>query len=177
MATIGEKIRGLRRSKGLSQEQLGFEINVSRQTVSKWESDAMNPTIDNVKTLCAYFNVAPEYFFDDAAEKTPTACEQTKVGIAEENSKLPNNKKEPLPIKTKILCIGLTILFGLTFLLGALITGLAIYENSQPVIGYDQKDVRHFDDSVVFFGVVLAIVSLTLIIYLAVLLIKRSKRK
>ena len=42
--TIGNKIYDLRRKRGLSQEQLGFEIDVSRQTVSKWELDVMRPT-------------------------------------------------------------------------------------------------------------------------------------
>ena len=35
--TLGEKLKMLRASRGLSQEQLAAEMNVSRQAVSKWE--------------------------------------------------------------------------------------------------------------------------------------------
>ena len=36
--SIGKKLLSLRQEKGISQEALGRELNVSRQTVSKWES-------------------------------------------------------------------------------------------------------------------------------------------
>ena len=35
--TLGEKIKELRKARGLSQEELAEQINVSRQAVSKWE--------------------------------------------------------------------------------------------------------------------------------------------
>lgn len=35
--TLGEKLKMLRASRGLSQEQLAAELNVSRQAISKWE--------------------------------------------------------------------------------------------------------------------------------------------
>lgn len=35
---FNEKLVNLRKSKGLSQEALGMELNVSRQTISKWEA-------------------------------------------------------------------------------------------------------------------------------------------
>ncbi len=50
--TIGEKITHLRTVKGLSQEQLAEKINVSRQSVSKWEMDQALPQIDKVVLLC-----------------------------------------------------------------------------------------------------------------------------
>lgn len=37
--TIGEKIYKLRKNKGVSQETLAFDLNVSRQAVSKWETE------------------------------------------------------------------------------------------------------------------------------------------
>ena len=36
--TLGEKLQMLRRSRGLSQERLAAELDVSRQAISKWES-------------------------------------------------------------------------------------------------------------------------------------------
>nr|WP_258280621.1 helix-turn-helix transcriptional regulator [Clostridium sp. CM027] len=37
--SFSEKLQTLRKEKGLSQEQLGEVLNVSRQSISKWESD------------------------------------------------------------------------------------------------------------------------------------------
>lgn len=55
---IGEKIAHLRMDKGLSQEQLAEEIEVSRQSVSKWEMNQALPQIDKVIKLCEIFGVS-----------------------------------------------------------------------------------------------------------------------
>ncbi len=47
--TLGEKIKELRKARGLSQEELAEQINVSRQAVSKWELDLSLPDIDNIE--------------------------------------------------------------------------------------------------------------------------------
>lgn len=56
--TVGQKIRQLRKDKGLSQEQLGQQLLVSRQTVSQWEMDETVPTLDNVLRLRQLFGVS-----------------------------------------------------------------------------------------------------------------------
>lgn len=65
MITIGEKIKELRKAKKISQEDLSFELGVSRQTIHKWESDAMQPNTENLKSLCDYFKVSSTYFLSD----------------------------------------------------------------------------------------------------------------
>lgn len=62
MELVGDKIHKLRKQMGLSQEELAFKIGVSRQTVSKWESNAMNPNMDSIQALCNIFNVKADYF-------------------------------------------------------------------------------------------------------------------
>lgn len=68
MKRMGEKIYRLRKQKGLSQEELGFELGVSRQTVSKWEANTMKPTMDNMTALCGIFNVDFNYFISEGSE-------------------------------------------------------------------------------------------------------------
>ena len=46
---MGEKLRQLRRKKGLSQEAVAKELGISRQAVSKWETDIAQPDLDNLK--------------------------------------------------------------------------------------------------------------------------------
>lgn len=49
--TLGQHIAQKRRELGLSQEQLGQEMGVSRQAIYKWESDAAVPEIDKLIAL------------------------------------------------------------------------------------------------------------------------------
>ncbi len=58
--TIGEKIIHLRIANGVSQEKLASMLNVTRQSVSKWESDESLPQIDNVIELCKIFKITTD---------------------------------------------------------------------------------------------------------------------
>ena len=58
--TIGEKIIHLRIANGVSQEKLANMLNVTRQSVSKWESDESLPQIDNVIELCKIFKITTD---------------------------------------------------------------------------------------------------------------------
>ena len=46
--TIGEKILQLRKASGLSQEQLAEQLDVSRQSISKWENNDSIPDINKI---------------------------------------------------------------------------------------------------------------------------------
>ncbi len=62
---IGEKIYNLRKKKNLSQEQLASELNVSRQTISKWETGESNPDIDKIVPLCNFFEISTDEFLKE----------------------------------------------------------------------------------------------------------------
>ncbi len=55
---LGEKIRELRKINGMSQEYLAEQIEVSRQSVSKWENDMSEPSSDKLFKLADIFNVS-----------------------------------------------------------------------------------------------------------------------
>lgn len=55
--TIGEKIQHFRKKLNISQEELGNQLSVSRQSVSLWEKDVTMPTVDNIKRLAEIFSV------------------------------------------------------------------------------------------------------------------------
>ncbi len=63
--TIGEKISHLRVAQGLSQEQLSEKMNVSRQSISKWEMDQALPQIDKVLQLCDLLGVSTDELLKD----------------------------------------------------------------------------------------------------------------
>ena len=72
--TLGEKLKMLRASRGLSQEQLAAELNVSRQAVSKWECGDAAPDLDKLRAICTYFAVTTDYLIWENEEDTPKAA-------------------------------------------------------------------------------------------------------
>ena len=66
--TIGEKISALRREKGMSQDELSEKLDVSRQSVSKWESGKALPDSDKVLSLAELFGVSTDFLLRDTEE-------------------------------------------------------------------------------------------------------------
>ncbi len=62
---FNEKLINLRKSKGLSQEELGAEIKVSRQTISKWESCQSYPDFQRLVLLSDYFGLTLDELVKD----------------------------------------------------------------------------------------------------------------
>ena len=62
---IGEKIKTLRQQNGLSQEGLANKLSVSRQAITKWETNRGIPDIENLKSLSDIFNVSLDYLVSD----------------------------------------------------------------------------------------------------------------
>ncbi len=58
---VADRIQGLRKLNGLSQEELADKIGVSRQAVSKWESEQSLPDIEKIILLSEYFDVTTDY--------------------------------------------------------------------------------------------------------------------
>lgn len=62
---FNEKLINLRKSKGLSQEELGAELQVSRQTISKWESCQSYPDFQRLVLLSDYFGLTLDELVKD----------------------------------------------------------------------------------------------------------------
>ena len=77
--TLGERIIKLRNSKGISQDTLAVALGVSRQSVSKWETDASVPELDKLIKLSEYFEVSLDELIKGEAyssEPIPSALNQ-----------------------------------------------------------------------------------------------------
>ncbi len=59
--SLGEKLLDLRKKAGLSQEEVADKLNVSRQTVSKWETDQTVPELIKAKLLSQLYHVSYDY--------------------------------------------------------------------------------------------------------------------
>lgn len=58
---LSEKIRTLRKERGLSQEALAEKLDISRQAISKWEAGSSNPDIEYVIKMSDIFEVSTDY--------------------------------------------------------------------------------------------------------------------
>jgi Predicted transcriptional regulators len=59
--SLAQKIFELRKSNGMSQEQLAEKVGVSRQSISKWESGDSTPELERLVELSKVFNVSTDY--------------------------------------------------------------------------------------------------------------------
>ncbi len=66
---LADKILTLRKSAGWSQEELAEKLNVSRQSISKWESAASIPEINKILEMAKLFGVSTDYLLKDEIER------------------------------------------------------------------------------------------------------------
>ena len=81
---VGEKILQLRKKMGLSQEELAEKLNVTRQTISKWETNQSSPDFEKIVPLCDLFEITTDELLrgkseniknlDDSKIRRKTAC-------------------------------------------------------------------------------------------------------
>ena len=90
--TLGEKLQLLRRSRGLSQEQLAAELDVSRQAISKWECGDSTPDLDKLRTICTYFGVTTDYLIWENEEDIPSGS--AKAAAEEKKSAEPPKREQ-----------------------------------------------------------------------------------
>ena len=62
--TIAEKIKQLRKDNNMTQEDLAEKFNVSRQTISKWETNIAIPDADNIVAISKLFNITTDELLD-----------------------------------------------------------------------------------------------------------------
>lgn len=85
--SIADRILTLRKSKGMSQEQLAEAIGVSRQAVSKWESEQASPDPEKIIAMSEIFGVTTDYLLKG-------------IEPEKEDEKKPEEKKEEKPEDT-----------------------------------------------------------------------------
>ena len=58
---LADRILELRKQKGISQEALADKLGVSRQAISKWESEQSTPELDKIVLMSDFFEVTTDY--------------------------------------------------------------------------------------------------------------------
>ena len=90
---LGEKLYELRKNKNLTQEEVAEKLNVTRQSVSKWETNQSTPDFDKILPLCELYEISP----NDLIKGNEQELEEEKS----ENDINSNEAKEHLFFKEK----------------------------------------------------------------------------
>ena len=80
---LGKNILDYRKKSGLSQEQLGEKVNVTRQTISNWELDQTTPNPEQLKLLSRALNVSVDDLIDNDLQNVVLS----KVKMTEKQTK------------------------------------------------------------------------------------------
>lgn len=109
---LADKIMKLRKQNGWSQEDLAEKMDVSRQSVSKWESAQSIPDIDKLLKLSQLFGVSTDYLLKDEVEETELVVDSyqpensRRIELEEANDYIEKNEKASLLTAVGVsLCI------------------------------------------------------------------------
>ena len=105
MATTAERIKQLRKKKGLSQSELAELIGVKNNTVSTWERGTRKPDFEALNLLSDYFEVSFEYILGSSdkeeARVKPTQEELDSLALSALADELYDNVKKYCRLSTK----------------------------------------------------------------------------
>lgn len=114
---IGERIYNLRKEKGLSQEQLAIQLNVSRQSISKWELGESNPELVNIVEIAKIFDVSTDYLLQNKTEDNISSDRSNSLDFL-------TKFKTTMIVSTSLLVLSLLILTYNVILIGFAFIGL-----------------------------------------------------
>jgi len=110
---FNNKLYQLRKQKGLSQEELANRMNVSRQTISKWEVGDSTPDMEKLIALSDLFEISLDELVLDKAPANTTECPAKSEIINELKEKLltsDNKKKAKQGLKIAAIVFGILLL-------------------------------------------------------------------
>jgi transcriptional regulator with XRE-family HTH domain len=97
MPLFGRRLISLRKSRGLRQEDLAKELNVSRTAISYYEGVARNPTTEFVQKVADYFGVTTDELIRDVPDKRGKPGPRSKIECQlEEIRKLPAGEQKAI---------------------------------------------------------------------------------
>ena len=84
---LGEKLKETRQNKGLSQSTVAEHLNISRQSISKWENNSSYPDLDNLVRLSKYYEISIDDLLNENQELKEKIAEN-ELHIKESQKKL-----------------------------------------------------------------------------------------
>ncbi|MBR2021214.1 MAG: helix-turn-helix transcriptional regulator [Clostridia bacterium] len=126
---LSDNIRKYRKSKQMSQDELAEKLEVTRQSISLWETGQTQPSLDNIVALAKLFDISTDALLTDNETK-PVDSEVTNS-----QSEKPAKKKTAL-----IIAVSVVVVFAVI---------LIVFLWKKPVSDFSEPDTETFDTSVV----------------------------
>ena len=101
--SLGERLYELRKKKGLSQEEVAEKLNVTRQSVSKWETDESKPDFDKIVPICELYEISTNELLSGTKEEK----EEQEVEVINKD----NKKKRALIISIAVFLYFLALIW------------------------------------------------------------------
>ena len=115
---FGENLKIIRKGKNMSQEQLAEKVNVSRQSVSKWETGEAYPEMNNILELCKIFNCKINDLVHPEMSDISSLDEEIVMNVVKFNEKKQKEVKTLSKIINLIGKIGkIVLIVGISFII------------------------------------------------------------
>lgn len=90
--TLGQRLYNMRKANGLSQEKAAEVLGVTRQTISKWETDQTTPDFDKIIPLCKLYNISTDELLKGDADNT-SCYDRSRYEIPKVNTQTDNSRQ------------------------------------------------------------------------------------
>lgn len=145
--SIGERLLELRTQKQMTQEELAEQLKVTRQSVSKWESNDTFPNMNKLIELCDMFQVSLDYLLrgieepnanDKKEQEAETPVQYQEEGKPEEKVGPEEKRQGSLYIKLSMILVGILIVISCWIL-------VSLFVNHSWNVNGRNQDLLHVD--------------------------------
>ncbi len=147
--TLGQTLYNLRTKANMTQEQLAEKMHVSRQSISKWESDAARPDLEKLKLLADLYQISMDELL---GKETIADTVETPADAPAKDTTFLHLKRLTIGLCTSTLVLA-AALIGVTIYLSTRISSLQrqLAERPATVVSYPYTDTEDADDSDTYF--------------------------
>lgn len=148
---FGDNLRQIRKSKKMSQEQLAEKVNVTRQSVSKWENGESYPEMNNILELCKIFNCKLNDLVHTDMTDISSLDEEIVMNVVKFNEKKQKEVKTLSNVISLIGKIGAIVLkVAIPFIILAMILVPYVINNVEiknNEIGFKTENIKIIDEN------------------------------
>lgn len=148
---FGDNLKKIRKEKKLSQEQLAEKVNVSRQSVSKWENGEAYPEMNNILELCKIFNCNINDLIHTDMSDISSLDEEIIMNVVKFNNQKQNQVKSLSNIISLIGKIGSIVLkVAIPFIIIAMLLVPYVINNVQVIdnnLVFETDNIKLIDNN------------------------------
>ncbi len=105
--SLGNRLYNLRKNKNISQEEAAEKLGVTRQTISKWETDQSLPDFDKILPLCVLYEITTEELL--TGRKKEESTNKIETGVMEEEKA--KKKKTALVVSSSVFLYFIAVIW------------------------------------------------------------------